>query len=391
MNDLSTDLDSGKLLDEVVAQSGLEDFGDESFRQPFTLLAEDLDKCARLSVAGRIGARMRLVSHLQTRLNVEAYYTRYPEIEDEPVDVAAVIVGLPRTGTTMLHRVLSSDTQFLVPRFFESRFPTPPLDWDFSGEDPRIAWIQAEIDATLAASPELAAVHPFQATGAEEELMMLEHSFFSTVPEAYYRVPNYGRWLEANDNAPGYRYLVRLLKLLQWQKRRRGEAARKWLLKTPHHLHHMDLLLDTFPGAQVIQTHRDPLQTIPSIVSFHRYLCGMGSDDVDLPELAVLWRDKFAAGMRKTLAARDARPERFIDVDFRDTVGNPDAVIGAIYEAIDLPLTSAARAAMDQWRAENPRDARPPHEYSLAEFGFTEDALAACFSEYRQRYIVAGA
>jgi hypothetical protein len=380
-------IDYDGLLAQACELAGLDDFGDQRFLQPLFELVHSINEEARLSPAGMIGAEQRLLSNLVTRLNVEASFNRNPEIEDESVDVAAVIVGLPRTGTTMLHRVLSSDPQFLFPTFYESRFPSAPLDWDYSGEDPRVSWIEAEIKAILDASPELASVHPWQAKGAEEEVMMLENSFFSTVPEAYYRVPRYSQWLEQHDNRPGYEYLERMLKLLQWQKRKAGSTATRWLLKTPHHLHHMDILLSVFPGAKIIQTHRDPLQTIPSLVSFNRYLFGLGSEQVDLPELAKHWSAKFAAGMRKTLAVRDKQPERFIDVDFRDTVRDPQQVIESIYSAIGLQLTDQARQAMDQWRQDNPRDARPPHEYTMDEFGFTEQQLADQFKEYRQRYV----
>lgn len=380
-------IDYDGLLAQACEQAGLDDYGDQRFLEPLSELVHSINDEAHLSPAGMVGAEQRLLSNLVTRLNVEASFNRNPEIEDEIVDVAAVIVGLPRTGTTMLHRVLSSDPQFLFPTFYESRFPSAPLDWDYSGEDPRVSWIEAEIKAILDASPELASVHPWQAKGAEEEVMMLENSFFSTVPEAYYRIPRYSQWLDQHDNRPGYEYLERMLKLLQWQKRKAGSKATRWLLKTPHHLHHMDILLSVFPDAKIIQTHRDPLQTIPSLVSFNRYLFGLGSEQVDLPELAKHWSAKFAAGMRKTLLVRDKQPERFIDVDFRDTVRDPQQVIESIYSAIGLQLTDQARQAMDQWRQDNPRDARPPHEYTMDEFGFTEQQLADQFKEYRERYV----
>lgn len=380
-------IDSSALMAQAMQHTGCNDFGDSRFEQPLSILVDSINHEAGLTPAGLMAAEQRLLSNLMTRLNVEASFAKHPEIEAESVDVAGVIVGLPRTGTTMLHRVLSSDPQFLFPTFYESRFPSAPQDWDYQGEDPRVAWVEAEITAILAASPELASVHPWQAKGAEEEVMMLENSFFSTVPEAYYRVPSYSRWLEDNDNRPGYEYLERMLKLLQWQKRKTGVTAKRWLLKTPHHLHHMDILLSIFPNAKIIQSHRDPLQTIPSLVSFNRYLFGLGSDQVDLPELARHWSEKFAKGMIKTMQVRDQYPDRFIDVDYRDTVKNPDAVIERIYSAMGVTLTAEARAAMEQWRSDNPRDARPPHEYTLAEFDFTEQQLADLFSQYRQRYI----
>lgn len=377
-----------QLMQQACELTGFDDFGDNAFMTPLNLLIDDLNQEARLSAEGAISAGQRILSNLMTRLNVEEYFRVNPEIHTEDVQVAAVIVGLPRTGSTMLHRILTSDPQFFYPTFYESRFPSAPLDWDFSGEDPRVELIEEEIKAILDASPELASVHPWQAKGAEEEVMMLENSFFSTVPEAYYRLPNYSKWLDENSNSSGYDYLRKLLQLLQWQKKQTGSTAQCWLLKAPHHLHHMDILLKLFPEAKIIQTHRDPLQTIPSIVSFNRYLYGLGSNDIDLPEVARHWSKKFANGMRKTLAIRDQQPDRFLDIDYRQTTKDPDGVIESIYRALGMNLSDGAREAMAEWRRDNPRDARPPHEYTLQEFGFTEDYLKDEFSEYRRRYVL---
>lgn len=377
------------VLDAARARDGLQDFGDASFREPLAVLIDALNREARLNEGGRIGQFYRTVNLLVNRLRVEDWFRRYPEIARERIDSPLVIVGLPRTGTTMLHRILASDSRFFAPIWYEVRNPAPFPGWDFQGPDPRIADAEAEVAMMLQANPELAAIHPMSATGADEEIMLLEHSFYSTTPPAFGNIPTYMDWQGSHDNTPGYRYLRRLLQFLQWQKKRQGQDGQRWLLKTPHHLHCMDVLLREFPDAKIIQTHRDPLQTIPSIASFHYELWKLGSDVADPVAVGRMWAAKFARGMHDTMAVRDAQGAgRFLDVHYEDTVQDPFGVISRVYAFAGMELTAQARHAMEDWQAENRREGRPLHHYTLEEFGFTEDSICRDFAEYRERFIL---
>lgn len=375
------------LLSRASENTGLEDFGDDRFLEPLSLLIYSLKHEARLTKAGLESQRQRILGLLENRLRVEAHYAAHPEIENERIVNPVVIVGLPRTGTTMLHRILSSDDRFYFPRFYEARYPVP-LNDPTTGEDTRIARVEDELIGMLAAAPELASVHPLSATEAEEEISLIEHSFFSSSPEAFCRVPTYAKWVENNDNTPGYEYLARLLKLLQWLKRQQGQQAERWLLKTPHHLHHMQLLQDTFPDAKVLLTHRDPLETIPSLTSFHRYLYTLSSDDVDVPEMALHWMLKFSRSINEATAIRKKYPERFLDIDFQDTVNNSNSVIESVYNFVGMHLGQEVKNAMTIWKDENRREKRAKHKYSLGEFGFTAEQLMVQFSDYRNNFIV---
>ncbi|TNF36403.1 MAG: sulfotransferase [Gammaproteobacteria bacterium] len=384
------DLSVNGVLAAACARDGLTDFGDDSFREPLQVLIDSLVQEAHLNDVGRMGQFYRTVDLLVNRLRVEDWFQRHPEIANERIEAPVVIVGLPRTGTTMLHRILASDSRFFAPIWYEVRHPAPFPGWAFDGPDPRIPAAEAEVAMMLEANPDIAAIHPMNATGADEEIMLLEHSFFSTTPPAFGNVPSYMAWQEAHDNTPGYRYLKRLLQFLQWQKKRQGQAGQRWLLKTPHHLHCMDILLREFPDAVVIQTHRDPLQTIPSIASFHYELWKLGSDVADPVAVGQMWAAKFAKGMHHTMAVRDGGADsRFLDVQYNDTVADPFGVIGQVYDFIGMALTPQARQAMEHWQEENRRDSRPAHHYTLAEFGFTEAGIAAQFAEYRERFILA--
>jgi hypothetical protein len=375
------------LLAAASEATGLSDFGDDSFREPMAVLVKALNEEANLNAAGRYGQYERILNILINRLRVEAWIAKHPEILDEKVLAPVVIIGLQRTGSTYTHRSLASDQRFFAPLWYEVRNPAPALDWDFKSKDARITSAEAEVAAMLEANPELAAIHPMDPVAADEDIMLLEHSFYSTIPDAFCNVPSYGQWNDSHDNTPGYEYLKRLLQCLQWQKKRSGQQAQRWLLKTPHHLHHVATLLKVFPDAKIVQTHRDPLQTIPSAASMNYNLWIMCSDEVDPKVVGAQWAEKYARGTRHTMATRREHPEAFLDVWYKDTIDDPLKTVERVYDFIGMPLTDAARDAMERYREDNKRDARPSHDYTLEQFGFSEDQLKAMFAEYREAYL----
>jgi hypothetical protein len=323
---------------------------------------------------------------------LEQHEARHPEIAREEIGAPLVIVGLARTGTTMLHRLLAADPGLYAARWWEVRFPAPPPGWDSRGAspapDPRIAEARAQVAWILEHQPVLAAIHPWDAEGPDEEIMLMEHSFLSHVPESGANLPSYRAWLDAQDLRPAYALLRRLLRFLQWQKRRRGEAAERWVLKTPMHLGYLDLLFETFPGAHVIQTHRDPLETIPSVASMYLALWGLATEKPDPREVGRQCLERYAGALRRCLAVRDRLPaERFVDVDYRAVARDPVAEVRRIYAAVSRTLTPEAEAAMRAWVEKNPREHRPPHEYAMETFGYTRDALLREFAGYRARFL----
>ncbi len=386
--DMPTTLDEQSILAEARAKAGLDDFGDESFREPLRVLLGALDREARLLDFGRAAQRARIVDLLVNRLRAEEQFRLHPEILAEEIGAPIVIVGLPRTGTTLLHRTLAQDPRLYSARWFECRYPAPFPGGALGANDPRIAQAKAEVQAMLDGSPALAAIHPLDALAADEEILLLEHSFLSTVPESAANVPSYGRWLAAHDQTPAYRYLRRLLQLLQWQKRQTGQKAERWVLKTPHHLGHADVLLDVFPGALVVQTHRDPLDSIPSLASMITALWVLVAEKVDPKEVARQWSAKMAAALRHCLAVRDRHPDRFVDVWFLDAVQDPIGQARRIYERVGMSFPPSVEHAMRTFMATNPREGRPPHQYTLEEFGLTADGIARDFAAYRTRFIL---
>src|SRR5258705_591675 len=212
-------LDLEAVLAEAQRRAGLSDFGDPAFRAPLERLLRSLREEARLNAVGRAMQFERNVGLLVNRLRTEEGYKRHPEIENERIERPLVIVGLARSGTTMLHRMMASDPRWLALLWYESRNPAPFPDSERAAVDPRITDAEAEVAMMLEGSPDLIAAHPMDAHAPDEEIMLVEHAFKSWNPEAFCRVPGYSAYLNAIDFAPGYRYLVQLLQFLQWQKR----------------------------------------------------------------------------------------------------------------------------------------------------------------------------
>ncbi|MBA6412919.1 sulfotransferase [Parahaliea sp. F7430] len=371
------------------AVDGLEDFGDQSHEEPLRRLLWSLEHEADLNEMGRHAMHQRMVDILATRLRVQAWLSRYPEILDEVIESPLVIVGLPRTGTTMLHRTIAADRRMYAPLWYEVRFPCPDLDWDFTLEgDRRISEAKAEVQAMVDANPDLLAIHPMDAMGPDEDIMLLEQSFYSFNCQALVNIPSFDAWIEAQDHTPGYEYLKLMLQFLQWQKKRSGQQAQRWTLKAPHHLHYMDLVFKVFPDAKVVQSHRDPVETIPSLASLIAGVWVIYSDSADPKVVGEQWARKFANGMRKTMAVRqELGDEAFLDLWFKDTVSQPLVEIEKVYQFLGMDLTDEARSEMAKWQDFNRRELRPPHAYTLEQFGFTEDGLKQQFQEYRAAFI----
>ena len=386
---LIKELTVDSLLASAIARTdGLSNFGDDNYRESLQALLVALAAEAGLSQTGQYLLQERLVGQLVNRLVIEDYIARYPHITQIQIDDPLVIVGLPRTGTTMLQRTLAVDPRFHSAAWWETRFPAPLADETLAVPNKRIAQAKAEVEMMAQVIPQILAIHPLDAMLCDEEFMLMEHSFMCAM-DAYVNVPSYTRWLDQQDQRPVYTQLKKMLQFLQWQKAQRGEpAGQRWLLKAPQHLHTLHLLLDVFPQAQVILTHREPAQTIPSMASMAHTLWQMYSDNPDPKAAGEQWNSRMARGIRHTMQVRDQHAaERFLDIHFADTVNQPMEVLERIYAFAHLPFTDTARADAQGWLAQNGREKRASHDYSLERFGLNEAQMTEDYKEYRARHL----
>lgn len=384
----SLSLDPESLMAEARRRTGLADFGDASFLAPMRGLLRAMDEEADLHEAGRATQRERVIGILVNRLRAEEHIRQYPEILEEEIRRPFAIVGLARTGTTMLHRMIACDPHVLALMWWEARHPAPWPAAEQGGIDPRVVAAEQEVAAMIETVPEIVAAHPIDAHAPDEEIMLLEHSFFSTNSEAYVNVPKFSAWLDTQDQTAGYEYLKRLLQLVQWQKHRRGETGERWVLKTPHHLGFVDLLFKVFPDIQIIQTHRDPIATVPSFASLVHMVRRLGTSHSDAKEVGRQWGSRLHRAIHRCMEVRRSHEERFLDIRYETLLADPMAQIRRIYQFVGMEVSPAVEHRMRRWAAENAREKRATHHYTLDEFGFSEEGIRRDFAAYYRRFLL---
>ena len=367
---------------------GLDDFGDEGFLEPLEVLVDSINREAQLNPVGHMIIRGRIVGVLTNKLVAQDTIKQHPEILDIPVEAPIVVAGLARTGTTMLHRLIAQDPAIRSLASWEAINPAPAKRSVGQKKDPRFAQAAAAAKGLKYMSPGFFAIHPAEPDAPEEEVILLEQAFLTTTPEAMMNVPTYSKWLEAQDHVPAYQTLRRMMQYLQWQRPGIGKDVR-WVLKTPHHQEYFDPLLEVFPKALVVHTHRDPLKTSPSLFSMLTHLQMIFSDEVDPNRVARHWLGKIENMARRTLATRERVGDRgFIDVSYYDLIKDPLAQVARIYQAAGLELTAPTVRLMQASQKVNKQHKYGRHTYSLADFGMTEEDVESRIAAYRARFDV---
>jgi len=377
-------LDAEALRDAARRKTGLSDFGDDSHAEALEVLVTSINAEARLSPTGRLIQRSRLTGALVQRLRIEELLRRHPEIADIDLGSIIVISGLQRTGTTLLHRLLMSHPDVRGMSGAEALVPVPPsLDSDRAERARKRQAVLAQKSISYLA-PEFMAVHPISHDEPEEDVLLLDLCFMSQSAEATMHVPTYARWLEAQDHTPAYEYLRRVLQVLSWQR-----PGGRWVLKTPHHLEHLDVLLAVFEGATVIQTHRDPRIALASFCSMVAHGRGMFSDQVDPAEIGRHWCAKTHRMVERAMAVRAASSaDQFVDVSYYDLMADPIAEVRRICERAGLPFDEHASQAATKYLEANPKNRFGKHDYRLGDFGLTDDIVDETFAAYRETYAI---
>jgi hypothetical protein len=380
-------LHADRVIQDATQRSGFSDLGDQYWLPGLELLMRSLREDANLHEQGMQGMHERSVNLMAGRLRIQHYLNKYPEIREEEIRAPIFIVALARTGTTMLQRFLASDPRNYAVLWYEARNPAP-LNDDFAKSDARLPLAEEEVAFMLEHYPGLGAIHPMEATGPDECIMLLEHTFCSGMPLSMANVPRYNDWEFSGDHMDAYTDYKQILQFLQWQKKRRGEHAQRWVLKAPEHLGFADTIFKLFPDATMIQSHREPEVTIPSISSMIYSGWAAYTAEPDKHLIGRYWASRFSEFIRRYMLSQQAWPkDRFINVWYKDLLDDPLEQAEKIYQHIGVELGEQAREAMSEWREANKREKRAKHEYTLEEYGFTSAGIKAQFEEYYARYI----
>ncbi|MDB5985877.1 MAG: sulfotransferase [Nevskia sp.] len=352
-----TTIDRGTLLDQARARTGLCDFGEATFVEPLERLVDSINRESRLSKVGRFAVPEMLIAALVNRLEIEHWYTRHPEIEEQQIVAPLFGIGLPRTGSTALGYMLSLDRNTRVLREWESGRPCPPPETMTEHTDPRIAAAQAAADGFEALVPKLRDMLPRGIEGPQECYTLLQLSFSTSALEAFMHVPSYVQWVLSPDfdMEPAYRYHRRVLKLLQWRC-----PPRRWFVRTPAHMFALDALNRVYPDAQFVMTHRDPVKALPSLCSLMHQIRSAFVTDPQPEAFGRAQAAQWALALERTFEFRARIGEaRFFDVSHRRQMGDPVVQIRALYDRLGWYFDPALDDRIRSWQDMNPKGAHP--------------------------------
>lgn len=377
---MAPQLVADELIGEARRASGLERFDSESFREGLEVLLSDLNRDARPEPLLK-RSRDAIVQALTLRLKTTAYLDSHPGLLRRPIERPVFVFGIPRTGTTLLSNLLAADPVRRSPLTWEIDEPVPPPTSATLRTDPRALARLEQERKFLAARPEAGKYYRNSAIYPNECVFIMAQDFKTLRWESMGRLPAYRDWIFQTDVRSAYRYHKRFLQLLQ------ADAPGIWNLKMPSHALYIPTLLEFYPDARLIWTHRDPFTATGSFCSLisvaHRGYIGK----VDVEWIAENYPWQAAEHANRIMDVRDALGEdRVIDVHYADLLRDPIGTMRSLYAALGDPFTVQAEAGMRAWLTDNPQDKFGKHEYRLAEFGLSPKALAPRFERYLARY-----
>ena len=354
------------LIQQAVENTGLNDFGDDKWQQHFSTLMDAIDKEANLHFSGRMLTRSEFVRYLEARLKIVDCYKQHPDISNETIDKPIIITGYGRSGTTILFELLSQDPQFRVAKKWEALYPCPPPEAESYLNDPRIKITEGISEFSEGIIPELKSMHKIAASLPVESVELVYLTFLSEVFPMAFQVPSYAQYLETQDMTECFNWQKKIIQLLQYRYKKQH-----WLLKGPSHLPYLSELLEVYPDARIIFTHRDPIVTADSVVSligslyWWRTDTPWGNGSIDnwalstAEDRAEVWNDIIDKLDDKTL-----KPEALSNFHYDQFMADPMVAIKKIYDDFDINLSPEVEQKMMAFLSSKPKGKFGEHIYS---------------------------
>jgi hypothetical protein len=369
-------INKGHLISLARKKTGLHSLGDGFREEPLDKLIDSINHEAELHPVGRLITRERLTGLLAIRLRAEDWFKRHPEILDQELYPVSLICGLQRTGTTKLHRLLAADPDNRVLSGWEAINPVP-LNEKPDEVARRMKAARISEKALQLMAPGFFSIHPVEHEKPEEDILLLDTTFLSTTPEATMNVPSYAAWLEQTDQSYAYEYTVKLLKLLQYQR-----PAKRWVLKSPHHMEFLDLATNHFGRVHFIWTHRNILESLPSFISMVAHSQTIFSDQVSLEKVARHWVRKTGYMLSKGIEYRKANPgKEFTDLFYEDIVASPLSVLEKLYSN-GLSISPELYQKFLDTDHQNAPNRYGTHKYNLEDYNLNSGELNQTVSIY---------
>jgi hypothetical protein len=377
-------LEPSSVVVAAVKAAGSADLGSDSYREPLEVFLESCGREADLTTFGRLLIAKMTASALANRIALHRWSLDHPEVHSERIDSPWVIVGLPRTGTSVLSMLLGLDPMARPLLQWEAAHPIPPPTLEESAEDPRIAQTAKELDGLMKLNPPLRAMHPFGATLAQECVSLFLYDMRTLALEIQAHVPTYARWLESADMAPAYAQHRLALQTLQSR-----QPTDRWILKTPNHLWHLEALLAAYPDARIIWTHRDPGPVITSLASLANAGQRPLTSRTDPRPTAEEWKRKCAFALGSAVAFDEkSEPGWCQHLHYESLMDDPLETVRGLYKHFGSEVSDLHARRMEAFLEHRPKDAFGHHRYDPADFGWTYEGLAEEFRYYTDRYHV---
>jgi hypothetical protein len=374
-----TRLFAADLIENAKRRSSLNHFGEGDFSEALSRLLQSCHDEARLNLIGKIALKTDVLETLCVRLQMERDRQLYPDITRQEIRDPLFIVGLPRSGTSVLHRLLAADPAHRSPLMWEVRSPSPPTRKD---ERRRIQRATQSCNFFNWLAPTFRYVHAVGAEIPQECVSLMTPTFLSDQFDAMYYVPSYRTWFFRQDLRPAYKYHRRFLQHLQFRR-----AARRWILKAPTHMFALPALLSVYPDARFVQTHRTPVDAMASVSSLMTILRSAFSDAVDPFIVCREAMDYWSETMEKFLRERDRLANnRICDIQFEEIRREPIRVVRRIYEFFGWSLSGKAEQNMRVLIASQAKRESANHRYDLSQFGANADAVLNAFAPYCERF-----
>lgn len=363
-------------------QTGLEDFGPETFREGLEVYCDSVRTEAGLNQVGVMAVTANVVSNLANRLKVVDWAARHPDVTDEPIRAPLVVIGMFRAGTTLLSNLLDQDPGNRALLRWEAADCVPPPSRAELRSGPRVDAARAGVAMLEQLNPMVAVVHHEDVDGPTECIAVMSQDFKSLALEAIANVPTYGRWLLGADQRSAYEHHRLVLQVLQ-----SGGARGRWTLKSPHHATALEALTSVYPDARLVLLHRDPVILCASVCSLIQTLSGTFSDADHRAYIARHWTHMLETSIGRVDAFRRAHPEHpILDVQYEDLVRAPVETVAGIYATCGDALGEDAASAMHAYVAGHRQGRFGEHRYDLADFGIDKSEIAERFSGYVDRY-----